>query len=100
MSVHFMLAAGREGAAREEMRNCIYNAPQRTLSPKEISERVIQLHASVKAELLAQGEASLDIDASGAPASTTGCVAVVNGGPKGGLPCRETGLLPSPCGSR
>lgn len=96
MSVHFMLTAGREGAAREEMRNCIYNAPQRTLSPKEISERVIQLHASVKGELLAQGEASLDIDASGAPASTTGCVAVVNGGPKGALPYRETGLLPVP----
>src|SRR5690349_5486057 len=47
MSVHFMLAAGREGAAREEMRSCIYSAPQRTLSPKEIPEQVIQVHESV-----------------------------------------------------
>lgn len=96
MSVHFMLTAGREGAAREEMRSCIYSAPHRTLSAKEISEQVIQIHESVKAELLAQGEASLDVDASGAPASTTGCVAVVNGAPKGPLPYRETGLLPVP----
>jgi hypothetical protein len=96
MSVHFMLAAGREAAAREEMRSCIYSAPHRTLSPKEIPEHVIQIHESVKTELLAQGAASLDVDASGAPASTTGCVAVVNGAPKGALPYRETGLLPVP----
>ena len=96
MSVHFMLGAGREGAAREEMRSCIYSAPQRTLSPKEVPEQVIALHESVKAELVAQGEATLDVDASGAPASTTGCVVVVNGAPKGSLPYRETGLLPVP----
>ena len=96
MSVHFMLTAGREGAAREEMRSCIYSAPHRALSPKEIPEQVLALHASVKAELLAQGEASLDVDASGAPASMPGCVAVVNGGPKGPLPYREAGLLPVP----
>jgi hypothetical protein len=78
------------------MRNCIYSAPQRALSPKEVPERVIELHDAVKAELVAQGEASLDVDASGAPASTTGCVAVVNGAPKGSLPYRETGLLPVP----
>jgi hypothetical protein len=34
MSVHFMLAAGREGAAREEMRSCIYSAPHRVLHPR------------------------------------------------------------------
>lgn len=96
MSVHFMLAAGREGAARQEMRQCIYAAPQRTLSPKEVPEHVIQLHESVKEELLAQGEATLDVDASGVPAVTTGCVAVVNGAPKGPLPYRQTGLLPVP----
>jgi hypothetical protein len=95
MSVHFMLRAGREGAAREEMRNCFYSAPDRTPSTKDTPEDVIQLHAKVRAELLAQGEASLDVDISGAP-RVEGCVVVVNGVPKGALPYRETGLLPVP----
>ncbi len=96
MSVHFMLAAGRDGAARDEMRNCFYSAPDRTPSTKDTPEDVIQLHAQVKAELLAQGEASLDVDINGPPRSADGCVAVVNGVPKGTLPYRETGLLPVP----
>lgn len=96
MSVHFMLVDGREGAAREEMRNCIHSAPDRTLSAKATPEQVIQLHSAVKAELTAQGAASLDVDASGAPGAAAGCVVVVNGAPKGALPYRETGLLPVP----
>ena len=96
MSVHFMLAAHRDSAARDEMRNCFYSAPDRTPSAKDTPEDVIQLHAQVKAELLAQGEASLDVDISGAPRTAEGCAVVVNGVPKGGLPYRETGLLPVP----
>jgi hypothetical protein len=96
MSVHFMLQAGREAAARDEMRNCINTAPDRTLSARDAAENVIQLHTEVKTELLAQGEASLDVDASDAPASAAGCVVIVNGQPKGSLPFRETGLLPVP----
>lgn len=96
MSVHFMMAAGRDAAARDEMRTCISTASERTVSAKDAAENVIQLHAAVKAELLAQGEASLDVDASGAPGASAGCVVVVNGQPKSSLPFRERGLLAVP----
>lgn len=97
MSVHFMLDAGREAAARDEMRNCIYAAPDSSPSVKDTPPRVIELHASVKSELLRLGEASLDVDLNGVPtAGADGCVVVVNGLPKGSPPYRETGLLAVP----
>ncbi len=101
MSVQFILRAGRDNAARERMQACVYEAPYRTLSANDTPQALLELFASVKSELLAKGEASLDVDAAGLPtedvaSASKGCVVVVNGTPKGGLPYREAGLLPVP----
>ncbi|HMJ11900.1 MAG TPA: hypothetical protein VK524_10830, partial [Polyangiaceae bacterium] len=92
MSVDFMLSEGRAEAAREQMSQCIYASPHGKPDPSQHKTNVLELHEEVRRELLGKERSTLSVDV--ASASTEGCVVVVNGAAKGGLPYRETELLP------
>lgn len=92
-SVDALLSDGREAAAREEMRKCIYADPGQKPNPRVEPERVLRLFEEVKAELSENQQASLVVDASGRDDSGS-CKVAINGNARGTLPYKGEDLLP------
>jgi hypothetical protein len=91
LHAHHLLRAGHDDLAREQMRQCILTMPYQQLSPGyDVAVRT--LYEELRAEILATRKASLGVDVVD---QQTGCIAVVNGTPKGKVPYREEGLLAS-----